>query len=606
MYLILLVLSCYKNNSNFKNVNYKTNFPFELTEAIEKKDEDKVISLLEDYEKTGKLYTIRGTVEELNTTIHMYILERWRGHTSFFDRLIEETLPLDREYLLKEGYYAGNILHYIICRANSSTLEIFLEKLKRNSISLFNLIDINKVVNLKTFQFMAPFKNLNEDILLTPLMLAIQVNDIEMVKILLNNKANPNEIQLTKGVSALIFATIHGRKEIVQLLLDSGADFTHITLDKTHEDKAIKNLSAIMWATKSSQKEIIDLLIAYDRRGIVRKYYRNEIIKKRLKQTLIFIGKLTASILLGQLKADGNLSLEGSFDLTAVEKFIQDALEDMKQYKEEGTWLRYYPYFDEKEDVDYYLKHFSKMSRNMNKLKAKYEEREKNILVKDDKRALNNNINAILSKKCNLLKEKLLKTMENHQKVKNHIESLTLAFDSHHRSFSYKRNIENIREECEKIILESKERNAEFECFMNNPAFIERDIDEKYNYVSLEGLRFSPKGLISNRRKLTYAAIKNIEEDLKNYYDSKSQEGKVVFLDLISYRDLIQELQKNYQNSFIPTEEQIIQTLNEEQLDKDKKYWIKKSNNFFNYYFNGKLFNCLGIEKDIYGVLISE
>ncbi len=603
--IILLILSCYKTNFNFKST-YKTNFPYELTEALDKKDEEKVINILKEYEKNGKLYQIRGTVEELNSTMHMYVLEHWKGHTFFFDRLVEETLPANKDYIVKEGYYGGNILHYIISRANSSTLDIFLEKLKRNSISLFELIE--KVVNLKTFQFMAPFKHLKEDILLTPLMLAIQINDIEMVQILLNNKANPNETQLTKGISALIFATIHGRKEIVQLLLDNGADFTHITLDKTHEDKAVKNLNAIMWAAKSSQREIIDLLIAYDRRGVVRKYYRNELIKKRLMQSLALIAKVVTSIVAGQLKANVNVDLEGNFDLTTVEKFIKDALEEMKKFKEDGTWLKYYPYFEEQEDVNYYLKNFSKLSRKMDEIKEEYEEKQKTIPLEEDKRGFRFDEKTILYRKCLKLKDKLVETMNYHNEIKNHIESLTRNFENNRRSFSYRRDIEKIRIECEKFILESKERKAEFENFLVNPNAIEKDINEEYYHLSLEGLSFSPKGLVSNRKNFQHLNLKNIEGNLRNHYNNRKrfEEFKIVILKTLNYRNLLKELQSNYRGCFISSEEDIKYAIDKGLLDENKKYWIKKNNNLFHYYLDGKIINCLGIENDVHGVLIKK
>lgn len=606
MYIIMfLIFSCYKSNFNLKNNTYKTNFPYELTDALEKKDEDKVIGILKEYDVTGVLYNIRGTAEELNTTVHMYVLQNWKGHAAFFDRVIKETLPINREYLLKEGYYGGNILHYIICRANSSALNIFFDKLKENSINPFNLID--KAVNLKTFKFMVPFKDLEDELILTPLMLAIQVNDIEMIKTLLKNKANPNEIQKTKGINSLIFATIYGKKEIVQLLLDNRADFTQLSLDRTHEDATIKNLSAIMWAVKLNQREIIDLLIAYDKKGIIRKHYKKDFIKKRVIQSLTIIGKLVGSMLLKQLNLNANISLENSFDSTSVEKFIRNALDDISKYKEDGSWLKYYPYFDEKEDIDYYLKHFSKLSKKMDDIKAKYKEEEKTILSEDNKKSFHLDKNAILSRKCRNLKEKLSATIDYHSKVKNNIESLIRESENQHRSSLNEEDIKKIKRECEEIILQFKERKAEFECFITNPNSVEKDVEEEYNCISLRDVIFNSTGLVSNRKNSTYSNIKNLKNTFLHNSDNRNlTEIKIVNLDLLNYKDLLKELKINYLNCFIPIKEEIEYAIDKGILSKDKKYWIKKTNNLFNYYFNEKVVSCLGIEKDIFGVLIEE
>ena len=119
----------------------------------------------------------------------------------------------------------------------------------------------------------------------TMLMLAAHGGHKEIVKLLIDNKANPN-IKNNGGETALMHAAVKGRTEVVKLLIDNGADInikgrdgvTALMLAATWERMEIVKLlidngadinikgrdgvTALMYASRYGHQEIIDILRA--------------------------------------------------------------------------------------------------------------------------------------------------------------------------------------------------------------------------------------------------------------------------------------------------------------------------------------------------------
>lgn len=112
----------------------------------------------------------------------------------------------------------------------------------------------------------------------TPLMLAARKGRTEIVKLLLEYGADINESKLlNSGKSALIVAADYGFTDIVEILLENGADpnvldaeksscavsigvRVLISPDRTHE-RAINGWSALMYAAWAGDAEMVELLI---------------------------------------------------------------------------------------------------------------------------------------------------------------------------------------------------------------------------------------------------------------------------------------------------------------------------------------------------------
>jgi len=98
-----------------------------------------------------------------------------------------------------------------------------------------------------------------------PLHTAIRSGDIEIVKLLLENQANPATTDNGNLESALHIAAAKGNKEMVELLLANKADVNAKSRDGS---------TPLHTAVTKYQKELVLLLIANQRRGQF-KYYHN-------------------------------------------------------------------------------------------------------------------------------------------------------------------------------------------------------------------------------------------------------------------------------------------------------------------------------------------
>jgi uncharacterized protein len=88
-------------------------------------------------------------------------------------------------------------------------------------------------------------------IVFTPLIFAITAEEIEMVKMLLDKKADVNAPEAKSGVTPLMFAVTYKNVAITKLLLDKGAD-----VNRKNKDGA----TALMVATNQKDAEMVKLL----------------------------------------------------------------------------------------------------------------------------------------------------------------------------------------------------------------------------------------------------------------------------------------------------------------------------------------------------------
>lgn len=87
----------------------------------------------------------------------------------------------------------------------------------------------------------------------TPLLAAAQAGQVEVVKILLAHRANPNQ-KVPLPFSPLIFAAKGGNLEMVQVLINSGAHVNY---------HGYKGLTPLMWAALLNRKEIATYLLEH-------------------------------------------------------------------------------------------------------------------------------------------------------------------------------------------------------------------------------------------------------------------------------------------------------------------------------------------------------
>jgi ankyrin repeat protein len=85
----------------------------------------------------------------------------------------------------------------------------------------------------------------------TPLMMAVEQKDIEIVKLILSQKVNVNAADVNTGFTALMLAVTNDNTEIVKELLSKGADVNR---------KAKNNVTALAIAQSNNNAEMINVL----------------------------------------------------------------------------------------------------------------------------------------------------------------------------------------------------------------------------------------------------------------------------------------------------------------------------------------------------------
>ena len=145
------------------------------------------------------------------------------------------------KYLVEQNYNLAipSLLHYCVDKRN----DYFLTLLLKNKSVLIN--------------------EYNSDYVCTPLVRAVLVDNITAVDILLLNDANPN-ISGSGNYSALYFAIMSQKYEMVKLLVDNGADVNNCLRPYSssciHGGYELKGDSMLRYAMRCWNKDIIKLL----------------------------------------------------------------------------------------------------------------------------------------------------------------------------------------------------------------------------------------------------------------------------------------------------------------------------------------------------------
>ncbi|BAY80643.1 ankyrin repeat-containing protein [Calothrix parasitica NIES-267] len=149
------------------------------------------------------------------------------GNNNIFEAIIDNNLPKVKEFI-QNGF-----------NVNQKHSEIQLTP-------LIQAINLRRLEIIKILLEAGADPNLCQDVYATPLELATSLGNIEVIKILLRAGANPNFFGIDS--SALERAIRIERIDIIKILLDAGADLSH------------KNRSLI-YAANNGKFEIVKFLV---------------------------------------------------------------------------------------------------------------------------------------------------------------------------------------------------------------------------------------------------------------------------------------------------------------------------------------------------------
>jgi len=111
----------------------------------------------------------------------------------------------------------------------------------------------------------AAINHYTKDLKISAAMIASQENYIELLELLLNSDADVDQ-KNKMGATALMMAATKGHYDIVQMLLDHGADpkiSIKIDTEEDFERGTISRITALTMATSYGHQEISDLIERY-------------------------------------------------------------------------------------------------------------------------------------------------------------------------------------------------------------------------------------------------------------------------------------------------------------------------------------------------------
>ena len=249
--------------------------------------------------------------------------ERFSSAFNLFERRFEQkkSSPF-RELLLKYN------IHSDVVPSNEGIQNILINIASAGSVGISSLMCLSKDEQKK---ILSEFKNLPETMLVlfkkeinqqdkkgdTALIVAVRKGDKDVVELLLDGGADAN-LQNEDGNTALMTAAMKGDKNIVQLLLDNGADANLQNKD---------NNAALHWAASKGYKDIVELLL--DKGANVNLYNTND------TPLLIAAFKGDEDIVKLLLDRGADLNLKGKTGFTvldvAKDAKIQDLIKQKKQ-----------------------------------------------------------------------------------------------------------------------------------------------------------------------------------------------------------------------------------------------------------------------------------
>lgn len=146
--------------------------------------------------------------------------------------------------MLKLILFFGMGLFFLACASTKTAAPLSEENISRRC---FNLIIENKTKDF--IQQIEECKNVRNPMGLTPMLLSVAKENIDLVEALIAAKVDVNETDKA-GMTALVFAANKNNKRIVQLLRRAGARIEVVN----------NNLSGLMMASRNSSLELIEVM----------------------------------------------------------------------------------------------------------------------------------------------------------------------------------------------------------------------------------------------------------------------------------------------------------------------------------------------------------
>ncbi|WP_438456617.1 ankyrin repeat domain-containing protein [Wolbachia endosymbiont of Kerria lacca] len=225
-----------------------------LTKAIENKNYQEIDNILQNVESDFIKAVINGQDDEYGSPLHY---AAFKGDVQVTKILLESganpnlnmqgsgillsTADETQKYEDWEHDYQGlTPLHYAAKNGHKEVVKILLQ---------------NKAeVNAETTD-----KGWNEG--WTPLHYAVQNGHKEVVKILLQNKADVNAETTNQGLTPLHVAAQDGHKEVVEILLQNKAEVNAETTDKGWNEGWNEGWTPLHYAVQNGHKEVVKILL---------------------------------------------------------------------------------------------------------------------------------------------------------------------------------------------------------------------------------------------------------------------------------------------------------------------------------------------------------
>ncbi len=126
----------------------------------------------------------------------------------------------------------------------------FFDAIRSGDLDSVNKLLAKKAITVKT-------QDING---LTPLAITASQTNIEMAKLLIDNKADVNSTAGRRDFPVLMFAVTEGQTEMVKFLIDQGANVSAVA-DSSSDSRYKSGITALMMAAAKGHSQIVELLI---------------------------------------------------------------------------------------------------------------------------------------------------------------------------------------------------------------------------------------------------------------------------------------------------------------------------------------------------------
>lgn len=200
---------------------------------------------------SGDSDSVKHLVENSDNTtgfIDAVDKNQWTALTRAAERknkaMVKQLIELGANVNARGGPRGWAPIHYVIANGDIGTLKFLLEQKAKQSVK----------INYDNDPPDTPPSQ-------TPLILAVRGNNIEVVKQLIENGADPNEKDLY-GATAFHFAAKEGYVNIVKLLIEKGADVSIKVNYDDDESGTPPSETGLMLASRNGHTDVMQLLLA--------------------------------------------------------------------------------------------------------------------------------------------------------------------------------------------------------------------------------------------------------------------------------------------------------------------------------------------------------